>query len=211
MLQAQIPYKSNVWPSCQVYSGLGCDLTTFTCVSPCGSAGDVCCDGPDTRALRWTSNTVYSPTGPTLKEMCFAGYCDKNSHKCIGCISTAGSVCCPPDASQATARCIRSNLNFDFADISSTSGNCISCDVDHSPPCREHCGPGLVLRNGVCYSCGNVNQDLCNDGEYNCNYGCKWPGLIAVNGICALCGDLGQIQCRVPPTDQCIKSTNWYC
>src|SRR5262245_45357288 len=34
--------------------GLGCDITTNTCVANCGGAGQVCCDGPETRAPKWT-------------------------------------------------------------------------------------------------------------------------------------------------------------
>src|ERR1700693_795719 len=36
--------------------GLGCDILSNTCVQPCGGSGQACCDGPETRATKWTSS-----------------------------------------------------------------------------------------------------------------------------------------------------------
>lgn len=88
-------------------TGLGCDVTSNTCVQPCGGTGQVCCDGPETRAPKWTNDgRVYSPNYFGMREMCDRGACDIPSHRCFDCGTVDGAPCCPPDAAQATARCI---------------------------------------------------------------------------------------------------------
>jgi hypothetical protein len=179
-------------------------------VSPCGLPGDACCDGPETRALGWNSYGVYSPTGPFLKEMCVDGTCDKPSHRCVACASGPGTACCPPDASQATARCIGPNLECKFDDNSYSSGTCFVCGVINSPPCNGYCDSPWKLSNGICVECGDANKVACDATEYWCNNGCK-PHLLVVDGICTPCGDVGQIQCGYHDTSSrlCGQYVDW--
>src|SRR4029453_2316025 len=70
--------------SCE--QGLGCDITINKCVSPCGGPGQVCCDGPQTRAPKWTADgKVYSPNTWDMQEMCSAGACERQTHRCFAC------------------------------------------------------------------------------------------------------------------------------
>jgi hypothetical protein len=121
--------------------GLGCDLASGTCVAACGGMGQACCDGPETRALRWTSDgRVFSPNPRFLREMCSAGACDKTSHRCFACGTADGAPCCPPDAAQATARCMgeRLSCHFDAAGFN-TSGTCHMCGIRGREPCPGGC------------------------------------------------------------------------
>ena len=88
--------------ACQ--EGLGCDIITNKCVQPCGVTGGVCCDGPETRAPKWTADgKVYSPNYFNMREMCDAGACSVQTHRCSACGTTGGGACCGPDAAQATS------------------------------------------------------------------------------------------------------------
>jgi hypothetical protein len=172
--------------------GLGCDITTNTCVANCGGTGQVCCDGPETRAPKWTADgKVYSPNNPLMYEMCVSGACDKQSHRCFSCGTTEGLPCCPPDAAQATARCIGGDYHF-FCDFDPNSfyksGTCKFCGLQGKKPCEDWgCDPGLGIRLGLCAWCGG-------DFQLPCDNGCK-PGLDVANGLCRQCGYPGQIIC----------------
>ena len=174
--------------SCQ--RGLGCDITTNKCVSPCGGSGQVCCDGPETRALKWTAEgNIYSPTSWNLREMCDKGACDTQTHRCYTCGTQDGGPCCPPDAAQATARCVGDFLECEFDPGGyAVSGTCRACGSKGRPPCRWGCGPGLNIRNSLCDICGSDFQPPCDTG---CN-----PGLGLAQGLCRQCGNAAQIPCE---------------
>jgi hypothetical protein len=160
--------------SCQ--EGLGCDLATNTCVSGCGATGQVCCDGPETRALKWTADgSIYSHNSWNMREMCETGVCDKKTHRCITCGTQTGGPCCSSDAAQATARCFRDAqtgnrlvCNSPWADADSY---CVECGKSGQPKCltagEARCDDGLVEResDGVCVSCGQTGQPTCDRGE----------------------------------------------
>jgi hypothetical protein len=169
--------------------GLGCDISTGKCVAPCGGTGQVCCDGPETRAPRWTvDGRVYSPNYPGLREMCNQGGCDLQMHRCgIPCGTQDNDPCCPPDAKQATAHCVGPNLECHFDSVPATSGTCHACGSQGKPPCRRGCDFGLGIRNGLCDICGGYLQLPCDQG---CN-----PGLGSDVGLCLPCGDIGEIPC----------------
>jgi hypothetical protein len=173
--------------SCQ--QGLGCDIVTGTCVSPCGGTGQVCCDGPETRAPKWTADgKVYSPNRWDMREMCDKGACDKQTHRCFACGTQDGEPCCPPDVAQATARCIGDFLQCEFDPQGFyVSGTCRACGSKGRYPCRWGCDPGLGIRNGLCDICGGDFQPQCDNG---CN-----PGLGLVHGLCRQCGNVRQVPC----------------
>ena len=203
-----------VGPLVACNTGLGCDITTNTCVQPCGAAGQVCCDGPETRAPKWTADgRIYSPNYFDMREMCLRGACDVKSHRCFDCGTTDGGACCPPDAAQATARCLGRNLNCVFSDDFATSGNCVLCGALGKRPCEHGCDTGLKIRLGLCAICGAVSQLPCDAGcdrglataqglcrqcgaagQLTCDRGCN-PGTVAINGICTTCGANGQPAC----------------
>jgi hypothetical protein len=169
--------------------GLGCDITTKTCVSPCGGPGQPCCDGPKTRAPKWTADgKIYSPNSWDMQEMCNTGACDRQSHRCFDCGTTDMSPCCPPDAAQATARCRGADLECQFDPWGFyESGTCIQCGIRGRKPCDWGCQPGLGLRNQLC--------DVCGDNlQLPCDVGCK-SGLGKLNGLCRQCGNVGQVPC----------------
>lgn len=170
-------------------TGLGCDVSTNTCVSPCGGTGQVCCDGPDTRATKWTSDgKLYSPTGPFVRDMCNAGACDPVSHRCFACGNADSQPCCGPDAQQATARCVGENLHCEFtAGSFDTRGICRACGIRGREPCPWGCEDDLGVRNNLCDICGAANQPPCDNG-------CKAP-LGVVHGLCNACGNLNQVPC----------------
>jgi hypothetical protein len=198
-------------PIVSCYPGLGCDIVTHKCVSPCGSPGEVCCDGSDTRAPMWSDSyqTVFSPVDwASRKEMCSGGYCDQPTHRCIACPSTEGSPCCPRGVGQQAAQCNGQGLLCKFDDASESSGTCVMCGELESPPCGIQCNSGLHVHNGLCVFCGDANQQVCDLAEYTCNYGCQ-PNLIPANGFCFPCGDVGEVPCGVPAAS-CINSIYWY-
>lgn len=168
---------------------LGCDIASHTCVQPCGSPGEVCCDGPGTRALKWTvEGRVYSPNNPfSRQEMCDGGGCDIASHRCFSCGTADGAPCCPPDAAQATARCFGRNMHCEFNAPDSKSGTCLLCGAQGKPPCEDGCDPGLRTRGTVCDICGA-------EGQPPCNFGCD-PGLGPAQGVCSRCGGHGEPPC----------------
>lgn len=185
----EIAYNPTYGPLVYCDEGLGCDIITDQCVQPCGGAGQVCCDGSETRALKWTrEGRVYSPTGFELIEMCDKGACDITSHRCFSCGATVGSACCPPDASQATQRCVGNNIMCQFE-----TGICIQCGNRGNPPCDTACDSGLELRNKLCDICGTDLQPPC-DSEYSCENGCG-AGLKIAKGLCQHCGSNLQIPC----------------
>jgi hypothetical protein len=177
--------------------GLGCDVGSNTCVAPCGGNDQVCCDGPDTRALKWTPDgKVFSPNSPLATPMCAAGACDRASHRCFICGNADGARCCPPDAAQATARCVGERLSCKFDSIElAVSGVCIECGVLGRAPCSGGvCDPGLGIRQALCAMCGS-------DGRPPCDAGCQ-SSLGIVQGVCRACGASGQ-----PPCDSGCRST----
>jgi hypothetical protein len=195
--------------SCQ--TGLGCDVTTLTCVSPCGGNGQVCCDGPETRAVKWTAKgQPYSRTDQwNLRDMCAGGACDKQTHRCFACGLDDGAPCCPPDAAQATPRCVGDRLEC------KDSGLCEGCGFRGRPRCPWGCEPGLGIRNNLCDACGADGQPPCDVGRCNgdlgvlqgvcrpcgknqqvpCDQGCR-SGLGPRNGFCVPCGNDGQGPCE---------------
>jgi hypothetical protein len=174
-------------------NGLGCDVASDTCVQPCGGATQVCCDGPNTRALKWTdAGAVYSPTNFGMREMCDSGGCDKPTHRCFSCGTVAGTACCPPDAAQATARCFGANLFCDFQNDAATTGVCTECGVRGKAPCDWGCNSGLKLRKGLCDFCGAASQLPC-DADV-CKSGCD-AGLRLAKGLCTTCGGNQQPPC----------------
>ena len=171
-------------------AGLGCDLATSTCRAPCGGVGQPCCDGPETRAMQWTPDgKVFSPTSPFLREMCDAGACDRQKHQCFICGNADGARCCPPDAAQATARCVGERLSCAFdTEGFFVSGTCHRCGIRGRAPCNDvTCDPGLGVLKGLCEACSR-------EGQPPCDGGCQ-PGLANVQGVCTACGNLGQIPC----------------
>jgi len=159
--------------SCQ--QGLGCDITIGKCVSSCGGTGQVCCDGPETRALKWTADgKVYSPNFWNMREMCEAGVCDKQTHRCITCGTHDGGPCCSSDAAQATARCFRdaktgNRLVCIDRWAGDTGGICVECGKSGQPKCltagEAPCDDGLVERDGICVLCGWAGLPTCDRGE----------------------------------------------
>lgn len=196
--------------------GLGCDLITGKCTPACGNPGQPCCDGPETRATKWTSTgRLYSPNTWNMVEMCHAGACEKYSHRCFTCGNADGLPCCPPDAAQATARCIGERLSCAFDPWgSATSGTCHKCGIKGREPCSGgFCEPGLGIRNGLCDFCGGDFQPPCDSGcqsglgvksglcrqcgnvnQIPCDSGC-FAGLKLRSGLCAVCGSYGQVPC----------------
>jgi len=169
--------------------GLGCDISTGKCVAPCGGVRQVCCDGPETRAPKWTvDGKVYSPEYAGLREMCNQGGCDLQMHRCgIPCGTQDNDPCCPPDGKQASAHCVGLNLECVFDSGTVTSGTCHACGSQGKPPCRRGCDFGLGIRDGLCDICGGYLQPPCDQG---CN-----PGLGSYVGLCFPCGDIGEIPC----------------
>jgi len=159
--------------SCQ--QGLGCDITTNKCVSTCGGPGQVCCDGPETRATKWTAaGWNYSPSDPNLREMCDAGVCDRQTHRCITCGTRDGGRCCSSDAAQAIARCFRDaktdhRLVCIARWVGDAGGMCVECGDGGQPACEtvgeSPCADGYVERNGLCVPCGWAGQPTCDLGE----------------------------------------------
>lgn len=210
---ANLPPSLTPLVSCS--TELGCDLTTNRCVQPCGGNDQVCCVGPETRAPKWTSDgRVYSPNWFGMREMCDAGACDRATHRCFACGMRDGAPCCPPDAAQATARCI--GQNFECRHHEGTfyeSGTCIECGRRFKPPCEWGCDSGLELRQGLCDVCGAELQPPCDRGcnaglavaqgrcmrcgaagQIPCDSGCRHPFKLQ-NGLCAACGENGQAPC----------------
>jgi hypothetical protein len=159
--------------SCQ--HGLGCDITTNRCVSTCGGPGQVCCDGPETRAPKWTPDgKLYSPNPRNLREMCDAGVCDRQTHRCITCGTRDGGACCSSDAAQATARCFRDARTGNRLDcharwVGDVGGICLECGPLGQPACATAgewpCDDGGVAKNGLCVHCGWVGESICDRGE----------------------------------------------
>ena len=195
-------------------SGLGCDIKTHTCVTPCGGTGQACCDGPETRATKWTADgKLYSPNTYNMKEMCVGGACNAATHACFGCGTVDGGACCPPDAAQATARCFGHNMSCGFTDAFATRGVCHACGIVNRAPCESGCDPDLGIRNHLCNVCGAQGQLPCDAGcnsgletargfcsqcgrvgQPACDRGCN-AGSQAINGICTACGQNGQASC----------------
>lgn len=156
--------------------GLGCDITTNKCVSTCGGTGQVCCDGPETRATRWTADGfLYSPNYPDLREMCGTGVCDRQTHRCITCGTRDGGPCCSSDAAQ-TARCFRDaktgiRLVCHTRWVGDEGGICLECGKSGQPACASRgeasCDDGSVVResDGNCIPCGWTGMPTCDSGE----------------------------------------------
>ncbi len=161
--------------SCQ--HGLGCDITTNRCVSTCGGPGQVCCDGPETRAPKWTPDgKLYSPNSRNLREMCDAGVCDRQTHRCVTCGTRDGGACCSSDAAQATPRCFRdartgNRLVCIDRWAGDVGGMCVECGKLDQPKCKTAgeapCDDGFVEResDGICVPCGWTGLPTCPIGE----------------------------------------------
>ncbi len=195
--QSPIPNPAYAFVKCQ--EGLGCDITTDTCVSSCGGPGQVCCDGPETKACGWTEDgrmycpTGLGPTGLPLREMCDMGSCDRATHRCFACGTQDGGPCCPPDAAEGVARCMSDFLECKFDSDLHESGTCRTCGSRGKPPCYWGCDQGLDLRDGQCDICGDDLQPLCDPNAKN--PGCK-TGLRHRNGFCSnTCGTVGYSPC----------------
>jgi hypothetical protein len=159
--------------SCQ--KGLGCDITTNKCVSTCGGTGQVCCDGPETRATKWSDRWLYSPNDRNLREMCDTGVCDRQTHRCITCGNRQKGSCCSSDASQATARCFRDSVTGHRLVCNDpwegAGGACVQCGNSGQPTCatagEPPCDDGSVEResDGSCVPCGRAGLPTCDVGE----------------------------------------------
>lgn len=210
-----IAVPASLGPIVACKSGLGCDIANDVCVQPCGNAGQVCCDGPETRAPKWTADgKIYSPNWYSMQEMCRDGACDRQSHRCFSCGTRDGESCCPPDAAQATARCFGRNMACEFSNASATAGTCRLCGTRFKPPCEDGCDPGLKPLDGLCDVCGAEGQRPCDKvgcdrglstvrgicrvcgaaGQIPCDRGCN-AGTVPLNGICVACGGAGQVPC----------------
>lgn len=141
--------------------GLGCDLATATCVAACGGPGQACCDGPETRAPRWTGDgRLYVPTGALVQEMCRNSVCNTTTRLCEGnCGRNAGDACCAPQPGIAVATCLNPQLACAFAPGSQYSrGSCQPCGGMGQLACThaEKCSPGMEeLADGTC-GCGSA-------------------------------------------------------
>ncbi len=188
--------------------GLGCDITTGTCVAPCGGPGQPCCDGPETRAPKWRADgTIYSPNYWNMQEMCNKGACHRQTHRCFACGTQDGAPCCPPDAAHATARCLGRSLECEFDPQGfALSGTCRACGSRGKPPCHWGCEAGLDIRNGRCDICGDEGQPPCDGGcnrPFTVQGGvCRWvppppPSGFAVGVVSGgtNCGASGQKPC----------------
>jgi hypothetical protein len=158
-------------------SGAGCDITTNTCVASCGGGGQVCCDGPDTRAIQWKPDgRILQPSGPLVRDMCEGGIC-LDSRRCdVSCGRTAGAPCCPPDVAIGSATCKQGNLICAHDPNTFKSGTCLACGDQGQPPCdldgcRFSAGSvRTVERNGVCVACGLPGTPKCS-GLRKCGAG----------------------------------------
>jgi hypothetical protein len=177
-------------------AGLGCDVVTDTCVSPCGAAGQVCCDGPDTNAPRWKDNgRVEVPTGFLVRQMCLESVCNPIARRCmIGCGHEAGQACCPPQPAIGIATCIGTGLYCDFAPGSSSeAGICRQCGKPYQESCGGSCeGRFTDDSNDICVPCGPTGQLAC-DGPPDCDDERATPGP---GRICVICGIGGDPACR---------------
>ena len=182
--------SASLGPLVACQTGLGCDVAANVCVTPCGSAGQVCCDGPETRAVKWTKDGLpYSPNYWNMREMCNAGACETQSHRCFTCGTQDGQPCCPPDAAQATARCADNHLQCEWnPEGLYERGTCRACGSRLKPRCRWGCDSDLGILNNVCNVCGREGQPRCDDG-------CE-SGLGLVQGLCRVCGGNQQIPCE---------------
>lgn len=151
--------------------GTGCNIATNTCVAPCGSGGQVCCDGPDTyapQADRSPTSPMYCADGncASRKQMCDSGSCTREARRCNDwCGKTAGAACCPPDADIAVASCKARDLICDFAQGMET-GTCVLCGDQGQPPCPgTECSASGGVRTmesgGICIACGVVGLPKC--------------------------------------------------
>ena len=150
-------------------AGAGCDITTNLCVAPCGGGSQVCCDGPDTRAIQWKPNgRMLQPSGPLVRDMCEDGICVESRRCDVTCGRTAGAPCCPPDVAIASATCKLRNLICAHDPNTFQSGTCLACGDEGQPPCDfDGCrfSPGSVRtveRNGVCVACGLPGTPKCS-------------------------------------------------
>lgn len=167
-------------------TGLGCDIATNTCVSRCGGAGEVCCDGPGTRAPRWTADgRLYSPSGPFLQEMCRNATCDPTSRRClIGCGHSEGQACCGPQPAMGVASCSGRGLYCEFAEGTSVRGICRSCGKAGGEACRNGCeGRFVPDANNICVPCGAIGQQSCSQAPSCADDAVQGPG-----GLCIQCG-----------------------
>lgn len=134
--------------------GLGCNVATNKCESPCGNPGQVCCDGPETVAPQ--GGALYRDSSGSFvsrKPMCEASSCDRTKRRCVtDCGKNAGDACCGPQPQLAVASCINPSLACQFADNTWEQGTCQTCGVLGQISCAgHHCSEGLEEdRNGRC-------------------------------------------------------------
>lgn len=224
-----IDFPATSGPLVTCNTGLGCDLASNTCVSPCGRAGQVCCDGPDTRAPQWTSDgRVYVPTG-LVREMCTGAVCDPQERRCkASCGLRKGQACCPPQPGIGVGTCQAPTLICDLVVGSNPYGTCQACGRLGQPSCAGGCFDRSVEQNGMCVGCGYPGMPVCN-GDPPCNAGAAphpthhatcveagWngqpcmPGSLCHGGnqcnsrnICESCGMPGQRCCHLAGVAPC--------
>lgn len=172
---ANVHAPPEVGPLVSCGAGLGCDITTDTCVSACGNPGQACCDGLDTRATRWTDDgRLFVPNAFNTRDMCQGSSCDPPSRKCIGgCGMSAGEACCGIQPGVGVATCINPALYCEFNAGSWTSGTCRQCGLLGKPACRSEpaCQDGATEDvNNLCVPCGAIGQPVC-DGAQPCRNG----------------------------------------
>jgi hypothetical protein len=165
---------------------LGCSLVTKKCEQPCGHAGEVCCDRPDTRgfqgATRSSQSTRFYNEGDgnvsATRPMCAESACDMTTRRCVAdCGANAGQPCCGPEPYSAVARCTKPTLVCRFAPDSYVQGICEPCGALWQTPCDigEPCREGTERPDSsMCEPCGGVGQLPCaRGGVATCR-----PGLV---------------------------------
>lgn len=222
---------ADLGPLVNCKAGLGCDLTTNTCVSPCGAVGQACCDGPETRAPRWTPGLrIFVPAGALTREMCDAAYCDRQDRRCkADCGQQEGQACCPPQPGVGVGTCLVSTLVCDQASNSfAPHGTCRACGRLGQPACADGCSDRSIEQNGLCAPCGYPGMPVCS-ADPPCDAGAAphpehgitcvpagWdgqpclPGRLCHGGnqcdtedMCRACGAPGQPCCQLPGVPPC--------
>lgn len=135
--------------------GLGCNVATNTCERPCGGAGQVCCDGPETWAAQ--GGPVFVERSGNIvprKNMCEQSSCDRATRRCVAsCGMNEGEPCCGPQPDLGVASCVNPALACRFAGDTTQSGTCEACGGEGQIACvrGRQCADGLEEDgNGRC-------------------------------------------------------------